>query len=610
MAGLRQRERSLPLLFAISICLLLLTRSLPQQCSASAAAPQSSDAGLLPEELAELDDLDDFEILSRKLSQADLLDSDEEAALDWEDEDEQESDLDGLEGEDDEGEEAEDEEEDDEEYTEEAEYEEDRQLDEKDVVVLTASNFTKFVESHSYVLVEFYAPWCGHCQSLAPHYADAATELKGEAVLAKVDATQNEDLAEQHDVQGYPTLLFFVDGVSKPYTGHRHREEIVKWVKKKIGPPAINISNVEEANVILRHENVVAVALLESLVGAEADELASAARQVDSVFFGQTSDLEVARVFQIGEGVKPPALVLLKDKANPLVYEGTFEKSKIAEFVDENRLPLVVTFSTETSSFIFDNDIKKQLLWFVASDEYERLLPHFEAAAKKFRGKIIFVHVNGTDEEISGPVKEFFGITDYTTTVIAFQAEEGGKKYRLEGEITADRVKDFVSDFLEEKLMPFLKSDPIPEVNDGFVKIVVGNNFDAIVLDETKDVLLELYAPWCGHCQAFEPIYERLAKRLNGVESLVIAKMDGTTNEHFRARPDGFPTILFFPAGKKSFDPIVVDAERTVKAYALFLKKHAAIPFTIPKIAPKVAPTEQQEVEQVAKDVDQLKDEL
>ncbi|GLU11793.1 hypothetical protein SLE2022_285150 [Rubroshorea leprosula] len=70
--------------------------------------------------------------------------------------------------------------------------------------------------------------------------------------------------------------------------------------------------------------------------------------------------------------------------------------------------------------------------------------------------------------------------------------------------------------FPEDKLKPFYKSDPIPETNDEDVKLVVGNNFDEIVLDESKDVLLEIYAPWCGHCQAFEPTYKKLARHLRG----------------------------------------------------------------------------------------------
>lgn len=46
----------------------------------------------------------------------------------------------------------------------------------------------------------------------------------------------------------------------------------------------------------------------------------------------------------------------------------------------------------------------------------------------------------------------------------------------------------------------------------------------------------QIYAPWCGHCQALEPTYNKLAKHLRGIDSLVIAKMDGTTNEHPRAK--------------------------------------------------------------------------
>ncbi|NMR95864.1 hypothetical protein HKB01_01020 [Vibrio parahaemolyticus] len=43
------------------------------------------------------------------------------------------------------------------------------------------------------------------------------------------------------------------------------------------------------------------------------------------------------------------------------------------------------------------------------------------------------------------------------------------------------------------------------------MKIVVGNNFDEIVLDESKDVLLEIYAPWCGHCKRLSPEFDAAA---------------------------------------------------------------------------------------------------
>ncbi|KAM7502083.1 hypothetical protein LguiB_000987 [Lonicera macranthoides] len=461
------------------------------------------------------------------------------------------------------------------------------QIDEKDVVVLKEGNFSDFIKSNRYVMVEFYAPWCGHCQALAPEYADAATELKGESVvLAKVDATEESELAEEYEVQGFPTVYFFVDGVHKPYPGQRNKDAIVTWIKKKTGPGIYNITTTEDAERILTSESKVVLGFLDSLVGPESEELAAASRLEDDVNFYQTAESNVAKLFHIDPDVKRPALVMLKKEAEKLShYNGQFIKSAIAEFVFANKLPLVTVFTRESASLIFESPIKKQLLLFATSKDSEKVLPIFEEAAKLFKGKLIFVYVEMDNEDVGRPVADYFGVTGDAPQVIGYTGNDDGKKYVLDGEVTSDKLKVFGDDFLEDKLKPFYKSDPVPKTNDGDVKIVVGNNFDEIVLDESKDVLLEIYAPWCGHCQTLEPTYNKLAKHLRGIDSLVIAKMDGTTNEHPRAKSDGFPTLLFFPAGNKSFDPITVDVDRTVVAFYKFLKKNAAVPFKLQKPA-------------------------
>lgn len=96
--------------------------------------------------------------------------------------------------------------------------------DENGVLVLSANNFADVVKSHQHVLVEFFAPWCTHCQALAPEYSKAAVALKETGVvLAKVDAIEHGDLADDYGVEAYPTLYFFVDGEKKPYNGGRTR---------------------------------------------------------------------------------------------------------------------------------------------------------------------------------------------------------------------------------------------------------------------------------------------------------------------------------------------------------------------------------------------------
>jgi protein disulfide-isomerase-like protein len=70
---------------------------------------------------------------------------------------------------------------------------------------LTAVDFEQNVNPENLILVEFYAPWCGHCKALAPEYDKASLALKEQGIiLAKVDCVDQADLCQQHGVNGYP----------------------------------------------------------------------------------------------------------------------------------------------------------------------------------------------------------------------------------------------------------------------------------------------------------------------------------------------------------------------------------------------------------------------
>jgi protein disulfide-isomerase A6 len=100
--------------------------------------------------------------------------------------------------------------------------------DDRDVIVLTDANFDQTIYGSKDIwMVEFYAPWCGHCKALEPEWNQAAADMKGKVKFAKVDATENTDLARKFGVQGYPTIKYFDYGEkssprdAKPYEGAR-----------------------------------------------------------------------------------------------------------------------------------------------------------------------------------------------------------------------------------------------------------------------------------------------------------------------------------------------------------------------------------------------------
>ena len=148
--------------------------------------------------------------------------------------------------------------------------------------------------------------------------------------------------------------------------------------------------------------------------------------------------------------------------------------------------------------------------------------------------------------------------------------------YDQDKKITKKDIGKFVQDYVDGKIEPSIKSEPIPEKQEGPVTVIVAHTYKDIVLDNDKDVLVEFYAPWCGHCKALAPKYEELARLYSSNAAsnnqVTIAKVDATAND-VPEEIAGFPTIKLFAAGAKD-SPVDYTGPRTVEDLAKFVKEH------------------------------------
>merc|ERR1712048_296568 len=127
-------------------------------------------------------------------------------------------------------------------------------------------------------------------------------------------------------------------------------------------------------------------------------------------------------------------------------------------------------------------------------------------------------------------------------------------KYECEDGLSEKIIENVVKKYEKGDLERYIKSAKAPKKNNGPVKVVVANQFDKIVMNKKSDVLIEFYAPWCGHCKNLEPIYKKLGKKVADQKDLVIAKFDAIANDvpNEAFEVSGFPTLYWVTKEKKN----------------------------------------------------------
>jgi len=447
------------------------------------------------------------------------------------------------------------------------------------VLVLTGATFDEEIAKHDHTLVEFYAPWCGHCKRLAPEYEKAAHDLEGRGSLAKVDCTAEATLCSKFEVRGYPTVKIFTkDGKHSEYPGARTADAIVKFMDKQSAPPYTALVSAEAlAEFVGKDDSEVSVVgFFASASGKDYDTFLATAKSLRNDYnFGVVSTSD-ARALAGSSGASGlPAVIVFKPKSygeENAVYQGEMAEEPLAEFFGGESFPLMGEIGPENYQSYLERELP--LVWFfleLDTQVTKELTAAARQVAANFKGQLSFVHLDGI--KWADHAKNF-GVKGKPPGMV-IEDRDTGKNYVYPtgGALTAEALQAWVQKFVDGSLEPTVKTQEIPEKNDGPVKVVVGKSFQDIVMDDSKDVFVEFYAPWCGHCKSLAPKYEKLGEMFAKDTNVVIAKVDATENDT-PAQIKGFPTLILYAAGHKA-NPVTYQGERTEQAMADWLRQHA-----------------------------------
>eukprot|EP01018_Ginkgo_biloba_P019013 Gb_21713 [translate_table: standard] len=453
--------------------------------------------------------------------------------------------------------------------------------EEEYVLTLDANNFTEAVNRHPFIVVEFYAPWCGHCKHLAPEYEKAAASLKSHdppIVLAKVDANDeiNKALASEYDVKGFPTLKIIRNGGAsiQEYKGPREADGIVEYLHKQAGPASAEIKSAEEAASLIGDKKVFIVGVFSNFQGEEFANFTTVTEVLRSDYnFGHTVD---ATVLPLKDSpVNPPTVRLFKPFDEQFVDSQDFNVEALRQFVEEASMPLVARLDKDPGNHptvikFFNRPEPKVWLFLNFSADYvDSFKSTYEELAKSYKEKgLRFILA---DLEASQGALQYFGLQAEDTPSILITDAESRKfvKERIETE----QMQSWLNEYIDGKVQEYKKSEPIPETNDGPVKVVVANSLQEMVFSSGKNVLLEFYAPWCGHCKKLAPTLEEVATSLQGDSDVVIAKMDASVNDISSKSFDvkGYPTLYMVSASGKI---VLYDGDRTKEDLIDFVNKN------------------------------------
>ena len=411
------------------------------------------------------------------------------------------------------------------------------------VTVLTDASFDQAIGDNPLMLVDFHAPYCGHCQRLerngCGHCKDfmekVAYEVGKKIKFARIDSTANFETVVKYRVRGYPTTKFFKNGRVLDVDFSRESvEDFVEYLKALSGPAVVEIESRAQFDKIKEDHSVFMLGYFPHIVNEAFKNVAekNLAESGKATFFS-VSDPELAEKLAL----KSDQVSVFK-KSERVKFKGSPTKASLSSFAFKNYLPLLSQLNEDTARHLLKGDLNaKHAVVFISGDseDYEDVIEDFEKAAEEMKESELVFSYADVNSEIIKTFNEHFKLgLDVVPVLRIFYFENGTiRKFKPDvDKVTAESMIEFSRKYLSGKAKTFYFSDKIPlDWNKGAVKVLVGDNFKQVAFDESKKIFVWFYHPKSKTTEILDPVWQQLGEKHEGIDDVIVAKMDVTSND-------------------------------------------------------------------------------
>ncbi|CAL6058060.1 Protein_disulfide isomerase PDI4 [Hexamita inflata] len=306
----------------------------------------------------------------------------------------------------------------------------------QEVVQLTADNFDTFTSEHSYTLVKFYAPWCGHCKALAPKWEKLAgmTEIP----VAEIDCTVHQAICSRYSVQGYPTIkLIDSKKVATDYEGEREAPAIQKWADA-IGKEVFVVITKDQIKADSKKRKLEAFFVLYAPEDQQ-EELSKKFKRFDSFFY-----------YVFSEQTK----LVSQQSGYQFTLNNVSESKQLAMFVLQHAYPFISALNHKSLAKLTEIPGKQLVILNLNSklEDAEKLIEYQQANNPKqlqIFNSFIFSKASN-DNEIVKKIRKTNSFTENQEFVFIYNAKNEKKIKYAAVEIVDGDIQEQILKFLRE----------------------------------------------------------------------------------------------------------------------------------------------------------------